>query len=228
MTPPAFNLSADSPIQREEGPQLRIPVLEQLAVGLGGLGSNGRTLTTDEMAIGREVFQTSVDFSQVRIVEADIAAAPTTLGNNIRVSPGYTMDNGTLVHELTHVWQYQNRGTGYISNSATHQIGAMIAGGDRNGAYDAVVVPGRSFHHYSAEHQAVIVERWYNNPSLRADPVYQALIAEVRGATPMSAMDRYMESMYGTTGRDRRPDLFGDPMGRDDRPGTIPIFRLEF
>ena len=61
-----------------------------------------------------DIFHDGVDASRVRIVETRILNAPTTLGNQIRVPPGWTFEGHNrpvLVHELAHVCQYQTQGT---------------------------------------------------------------------------------------------------------------------
>lgn len=224
---------APAQVMREEGPgpRVRIPSLEIASMQYGGLGRSRYPLTSAQTAIGREVFGSSIIFSAVRIVESSIIAAPTTLGNNIRIPPGSSLDNATLVHELTHIWQFQNLGTGYISDSLTHQIAGILGSGDRNAAYTYVIVPGQSFTHYTAEHQAMIVEDYYRQPQKRNDPEFQRLIAQVRAASPtvLTDMDRYGEALHGPAYRN--PDIFNMPLtgsGRSEGGGTAPIFRIEF
>jgi hypothetical protein len=110
---------------------------------------------------------TSILYPAVRIVETSLIAAPTTLGNNIRISPRYSLDDATLIHELTHIWQFQNRGTGYVSDSLSHQLAGILGSGDRNAAYAYAIVPGMAFDRYTAEQQAMIVEDYYRQPSKR-------------------------------------------------------------
>ena len=101
---------------------VRIPLLENLGGQYGDLFAHSRRrLTQPEKAIAQPIFQSSVDLDEVQIVETGVINAPTTLGNHIRVSPGYSMDDATLIHELTHIWQFQTQGNGYISNSLYHQ-----------------------------------------------------------------------------------------------------------
>ena len=60
-----------------------------------------------------------------------------TVGNTIRVPEDFTIADrtmaATLIHELTHVWQYQHAGTSYISVS----LGLQLAGTSRR----AVAMP---------------------------------------------------------------------------------------
>lgn len=207
---------------------IRIPVLENFATQYGDiLSKNSRTLTQAERDVAESMYQQSINYDVVRIVTADIANAPTTLGNQIRISPNYILDNSTLIHELMHVWQYQNKGNGYISNSVVHQVAGMISGGDRNEAYKYTIIPGQSITKYNAEQQAMIVEEYYRIMEYRNNKEYIRLIAEVRKARPtLTNMDRYQESLYGT----QNPNFHTPPLldRRDRSGGTVPIFRLEW
>lgn len=231
--------NASKTAKREQGGgvNVRIPALEVFAQQAGAvsaaLSDSIRPLTAAERKIAASVFQTSLRLDEIRIEEeAKIANAPTTLGNVIRLSKGYTMSDATLVHELTHVWQFQNKGTGYISNSVINQVAGMIGSGDRNAAYVVTIEQGASFSSYSAEHQATIVEDWYAKPALRKDAEYQRLMAEVRGAVPPPQLDltqTYMETMYGVeTENDRLQEMMQPDFMRDvpDIPGNI--LRIEF
>ncbi len=205
---------------------VRIPILERLSDDLGGtLGRSGQRLTSQEVGIARPVFGDSIDYDAVRVVVTTIVAAPTTLGNNIR-APHRVMEDWVLIHELTHIWQYQTQGTRYISSSACAQLQAAISSGDRNAAYS--YTPGeRSIYDYPAEQQASIVEDWYKNRSLRKDANYERYIAQVRSARPtMTAQERYNEAMFGDTGRGRR-GIPPPPSGLEPS-GTTPLFRVEW
>lgn len=211
--------------------RVRFPTLEIFASESGGMLSvNATPLTPAEQRLAQDVFERSLDLSPIRIVQARVAAAPTTLGNNIRTNG--PMSNGTLIHELTHIWQYQNLGTSYISDSAFHQVAGMISAGSRNAAYTVRIVPGQRFTDYQAEHQAMIVEQWFTYPQLRTDLEYSRLIGQVRAARPLPQQVRRTltleEAAYGpgmSTQRllppgGREFELRGEP--------TVPLLRIEF
>src|SRR6266536_1421322 len=112
------------------GQSIRSPTLEIYAATHGSvLALRERRLTPDEIALATPVFGGSIWYDRVRIVAGLVVNAPTTLGNHIRAGleeyarglPGWV-----LIHELTHVWQFQTRGTGYLSDSLYHQTRAMI------------------------------------------------------------------------------------------------------
>lgn len=211
------------------GLRLRFPVLETFAYQYGWAFGSGRSLRDGERRDARAIFENSLDLDPIRIVTTSLAAAPTTLGDYIRtIGP---MSTATLIHELTHVWQYQHGGAAYISDSLCAQVAAWASTGSRDAAYDltGVVVEGRRFSEYTAEQQAMIVETYYSDPAKRAEPVYQALIDEVRGQPPIAAATRqrviYEEGLYGPGGMNRVPDLV--PEDRRLAP-IMPFFRIDF
>jgi hypothetical protein len=162
---------AKSPsIQREPakkpGVQVRSPftetLLEQFSIGHAGV--SGRSLTPGEVELAKPIFGSSLHYSQVRIIETSISAG-TTVGNVIRMHEGYDISNEddaqTLIHELTHVWQYQHTGTEYISVSLQAQITAALKTGNRNNAYDYKAEDTQSFFDYMPEQQGFIVENYF-------------------------------------------------------------------
>src|SRR5262245_39948344 len=93
----------------------RTPTLESFSALHGNaLSLGGRPLTRSEREDATFVFRASIDLDKVRVVHAVVANAPTTLGNFIRIPMNGSIDRRTLIHELTHVWQYQTKGTRYI------------------------------------------------------------------------------------------------------------------
>lgn len=208
--------------------RLRFPVLETFAHQFGWAFGPNRPLSDGERREARDIFANSLDLDTIRIVTTAVAAAPTTLGDYIRASG--PMSTATLIHELTHVWQYQHGGSGYISDSLCHQIAAWAETGSRNAAYDltGIVHAGKRFSDYTSEQQAMIVETYYSDPDKRADRVYQVLIDEVRRRPPAAAGLRqrliYEEALLGPTSHVRR-DYFPE-----DRtaPQIMPFFRIDF
>jgi hypothetical protein len=106
---------------------------------------------------------------------------------------------------LTHIWQYQTKGTAYISDSIWHQVGAAVATGSRNAAY---AITDADLHTSSisalpAEKQAVIVETYFANPAVRSDPNYQRFINQVQAARPLPESLVLEEAVFGG-----EPNLF--------------------
>lgn len=209
--------------------KVRIPFLENLATQYGSaLSKSSRELTSAEKDIVTPIFEQSVLCARVRIVIATAIAAPTTLGNNIRIPPGYSLKDHVLVHEMTHIWQFQTKGNAYISDSLLHQAAAVLSGGDRNAAYNYEIVKGKSIYDYTAEQQAMIVEDFFKKKELQDNDEYKRLIAQVRSARPtLTDQDRYIESLYG---QEYKHNRFFDPLPSNQKRETdvASVVRIEF
>jgi hypothetical protein len=191
------------------------PALEWTAIQLAAIANPfGRALYEWEYEIVHDIFQSGLDASRIRIVETRIMSAPTTLGNQVRVPPGWTFERDNrpvLVHECAHVWQYQTRGTSYITDSVYHNASGQIATGNRNVAYmNYQLQTNSSISDFTAEEQATIVGDFYeitriyqNDPnppawvSLRSRDlaIYERLIRQVRSATPLTDTMVYQRSL---------------------------------
>lgn len=151
------------------------------------VSTESRPLTPDEIAYAREVFAGSLDYSKITITRDSMMStgAPKTLGNTIHLrsvwgaeqfkkdSKGqWTMEltdpgRETLIHEMTHVWQYQNGGLAYIPDSLMAQLKSSLSGGSRNGAYEWRPLADRDvpWEQWNPEQQASLVEEY--NTALR-------------------------------------------------------------
>jgi hypothetical protein len=210
--------------------RVRFPTLELFSALHGNaLSLGGRPLFRDERKDAAFIFHDSIDLDKVSVVHAVVANAPTTLGNFIRIGMNGSIDRQTLIHELTHVWQYQTKGTQYISDSIWHQVGATISSGSRNAAYNVTEADLRvgSIHDLPAEKQAVVVETFFADVNTRTDPNYLRFIEQVRRARPLPESLIMEEAAFGPGGG--RRDFFEDPSRPGgSAPGTVPIFRLDF
>lgn len=151
---------------RVPGPvSVRSPVAEEAVTQLSDVAGSltGRALTGAEITLARGVFGTSIDFARVRLNPTDVLQYR-TVGNNVRVPRDFTIDDQLmaeiLIHELTHVWQYQHGGTRYLSDSIQTQIGAGIRG-NRSFAYAYELTPRSSFFDFTPEQQAMIVQNYF-------------------------------------------------------------------
>lgn len=128
------------------------------------------------------------------------------------------------MQEATHVWQYQNNGTRYITCSLYHQAAAAIETGTRNAAYYNDQLNQRSnFGDYPAEQQAQIVEDFYSLTDLHSGPHaslpawviqrrpdmphYEPLMRQVRSARPRSQAQIYSDALI----QPPRQNLFPPP-----------------
>lgn len=242
VDPRIWNIDPDALGGPPSGPvSLSSPALEHLLIQVGRLSAPfGRRLSSEERTMLGSVFGESVDLSRIRVIEARIANAPTTLGNQIRVRPGMSLasDQGKsiLVHETAHVWQYQTQGTRYISCSIYHQIEGAVRTGTRRAAYyNYQFNARRSISDYPAEQQAQIIQDYYQltvryanstNPpewvvQRREDlPHYERLIRQVRSYQPRSQTQIYTDSLMTDPA-----DRLGLPRSLSS-PGTLPLVPL--
>lgn len=148
------------------GVSIHSPVVDEFLTQVSDVHSvfSGREMFPAEIALARTIFGNSVDFSRVRLIIGDLAAG-TTAGNNIRLPRTFNITNDEhkqlLIHEMTHVWQFQHNGPGYITTSLLQQAHASATRGNRNFAYDYTIRSGNSFFEFAPEQQAFIVENYY-------------------------------------------------------------------
>jgi hypothetical protein len=230
--------------RRDRPVQLTFPALEWAAIQLAAVTSPfGRPLYLWESEIIQDIFQRGVDASRVRIVETRILAVPTTLGNQIRVPPGWSFSGerrAVLVHEVAHVWQFQTQGTAYITDSVYHNASGQIATGNRNVAYmNYQLRPESRITDFSAEEQATIIGDYYEltrihqsdpNPPgwvavRRPDlPIYERLIHQVRSSTPRTDQQVYEQSLMSQPSGGIDWSLSGSPQ----LAPTVPLIQFRF
>jgi hypothetical protein len=217
--------------------RLRVPLMEAgLEAAQKVFTSRGRSLTSGNDSIPRSlipnekellvnIFGSSINLDVVELAYTKIAkdGRAYTLGSTIHIPEhmpkGGTFDAGTLVHEMTHVWQYQTQGTAYLSDSIFHQLT------QGTGAYDVDTMPGKAFRDYAAEQQAIIVERYYRDypEGWRSNPDVVRMIAEIKRARPLSSTQIQQETWYGPNIRQ-----FDTPDSDSNTAKTVPLFRIEF
>lgn len=228
------------------GVDVRLPSLEVFALRHGDfLASQGRPLSERELKLAQPIFGKSLRYADVRVVVSSIANSPVTLGNYVRVAkqkaPGaQQIKDSTLIHELTHVWQFQTGGMRYVTNSLCHQVVGVLTTGDRNHAYRltrGMVLEAKSIYRLPAEKQARLVEAWFadlyfhlsegekGQPAMRvrAEPLVDEMLEEVRAARPLPKSYILEEAAYGPGARRQ---LQVDPSHPEAPP--IPWLRLEF
>jgi uncharacterized protein DUF4157 len=92
-----------------------------------GVQERGRKLTENETRNLRRVFRKSVTYDYIRLIEGSagvfsINGRAFTLGNVIYMkNHKVTAEPELLVHECTHVWQFQNLGARYSSDAIAAQ-----------------------------------------------------------------------------------------------------------
>jgi len=234
--------------------RVRLPTLEVFGLRAGAAFSTwGRTLTMDEVAVARRVFGHSIHYEPIRVITASVVSSPTTLGNYVRVLPSaqLRLPPDVLMHELTHVWQFQTRGMSYLSDSVCHQLAGAVTQGDRNAAYHITgqeILAAASIYAFSSEKQAMLVEYWFMNylvevptpdgattewVAIQRLAAAQAMLGEVCAAQPLPTGYALDEAAWGagmSTQRRQLPATLGhaDSRADFDDDAAIPLLRLEF
>jgi len=152
-----------------------------------GLVEGYRSLTASEFSKARKVFGDSIDLTKVRISEFSLCTEiiglgqdafgnprPFTVGYLVNIPTGAHWADEVLIHELTHVWQFEELGSSYAYQALLAQGGegynygyvdsydgsgaeaeldqALIdAGGDARAAFDT----------FNQEQQPQIIEHYY-------------------------------------------------------------------
>ena len=99
-----------------------------------GFEDVGRPLSANEIEYLMPIFGESIDYRKVTIIDGNIGlfsngGAAVTIGNKIRIpstsrySPLTDINfHPVVVHEMVHIWQYQNGGPRYISQALISQF----------------------------------------------------------------------------------------------------------
>jgi hypothetical protein len=137
-----------------------------------------QSLTTEQKETIEHMFGNSLDTSLVRVQEGPEwlfkinGDRAFVLGNTIYTSPFTQFENNDLIHEAAHVWQNQNGGTDYISESLFAQLRSSFSKEGFSGAYkfDRALLDNISWENLNPEQQAHLIEAAYianlnNNPT---------------------------------------------------------------
>ena len=147
-----------------------------------------RGLTPEEIAIARSVFGNELDTSKIKLTD-DSLFPPNAVAfpNNIRFPRGELSGSadlryrGWLVHELTHIWQYQ-RGHSVPQLALDATVGDYDFGGE-DGLRKATA-EGKRFGDFNFEEQGDILREYYRKREL-GEPIsaFQPFVDQVRFGT---------------------------------------------
>jgi chitinase len=141
----------------------------------------------------RSVYGDSIDFSKVVLKEGKAGLIttfnpdrPFVVGNTIYVPSG-KLDPSTLVHEMMHVWQYQNGGIDYMGNAVAAQLWGPQNpnGGSRGYYYEGDLAAGKPFEKLNAEQQAQLIQDAFRKGVVPPKNPQQQFIINVNG-TPVN------------------------------------------
>ncbi len=133
---------------------------------------SGRNLTAGEEGIAREIYGSSISYSKVKIHDGKyFFGQPDDSGMTPRgeiyassgayqddYSTGNASSQGFFIHEMGHVWQYQNRILNVIFSALLEQI---EHGFDYAKAYPYLLDADKTLTDYDIEQQASIIEDYF-------------------------------------------------------------------
>ncbi|MEY4903000.1 MAG: hypothetical protein RLZZ292_815 [Bacteroidota bacterium] len=122
-----------------------------------------RSLTEEEMALGKSIFGENIDYQVIRIDEHSHTAQRlrakyvsfNTINSWGKMSPD------VFIHELVHIWQYQRLGSVYIAEALAAQ--RSEAGYNYGGiaALQKALEEGKTLRDFNFEQQGDIVQDYY-------------------------------------------------------------------
>jgi hypothetical protein len=118
------------------------------------------TLTNEEILTGKSIFKNKIDWNVVMHDKNAWSAKPRICLAYVSfntINSRQNLPDDILIHELTHVWQYQNFGAGYIVNA----LAAQKSLERYNYAYYTDWSDTPEFLHFNAEQQADLVQDYF-------------------------------------------------------------------
>jgi len=141
--------------------------------------SNSRSLTTGEIALARQVFGNAINYDAVKIHDGSYmpfqpSQSGMTPNNDIYMrdcfqpdySQGNVDDQAFLIHEMTHVWQYQNKILNPVVEAVKLNLKFKF---NYSAAYAFQLDEKKELTNYNMEQQASIVAEYFQRKAYGAD-----------------------------------------------------------
>jgi hypothetical protein len=127
---------------------------------------NTRALNGQEVAIAKSVFGKSIDLALVRVDERAVLGPSFTkraFTSFHTINAWGAVEDSVLIHELTHVWQYETAGAIYMAQALHAQIKRGLGAYDYGGpdGLRAARTKGQGLTGFNREEQAQIVQDFY-------------------------------------------------------------------
>jgi len=151
-----------------------------------------RSMTEYEIRQARRVFKSAIDYSKVTIADGSpsaraisIGGYARTLGNTINFPTGGSHDMAFMIHELTHVWQYQTTGASYAVKALWAQItegySYTPSGKTHSEALNEEHQAGKTLYGFNKEQQGDILSDYFKRLQANQDvSAYQPFVDDVK------------------------------------------------
>ncbi len=125
---------------------------------------NVRLMTNEEIWLARSIFGHSIDYKKVLIDEKSILGPKQkyfayVFCNTINSYGKLTQD--VFIHELTHIWQYQHQGIGYIPAALKAQYSVLGYNYQGIAGLKIAIATKKGFPYFNYEQQADIVSDYF-------------------------------------------------------------------
>jgi hypothetical protein len=162
--------------------------------------------------LARDIVRDTVDYSKITITRDSVYSlgAPRTIGNTIYLKSDWGHFDGdtlelteagktVLIHEMSHVWQYQNGGLAYIPSSLLSQLAGTLKGRGAKSAYywREAHAAGLPWNKWNAEQQAQAIEDY--NGLLRKSKANDPTLT-VEDVAELAILTGYMDNVWKRLG----------------------------
>lgn len=153
---------------------------------------HNRSMTEWEIRQARLVFGNAINYSKVTIADGSISSKlasvrgyARTVGNVINFPTGRSRNMSFMVHELTHVWQYQTNGWSYASSAIWAQITEGYSYADEGKTNEQSLLDareaGKTLGSYNKEQQGDIASDYYIRLQQKKDvSAWQPFINDIK------------------------------------------------
>jgi Domain of unknown function (DUF4157) len=153
---------------------------------------HNRSMTEHEIRQARRVFKSAIDYTKVTIADgspsakaASVGGYARTIGNTINFPTGSSRNMALMIHELTHVWQYQTTGASYAVKAIWAQItegySYTPAGKTPDEALNEARQAGKTLYDFNKEQQGDILSDYFRRlQSGQAMSAYQPFVDDVK------------------------------------------------
>ncbi len=125
---------------------------------------NSRSLYAWEIEMAKSIFGKSINYRRVRVDELSIAGPKQKSFCYVSfyiINSWGSMQNSILIHELTHVWQFEQMGSVYIPRAIKAQKSKMGYNYGGVSALKASIEKGKSFLSFNLEQQGDIISDYF-------------------------------------------------------------------